>query len=144
MRMYWAAVVGLLAAFCWPERNVAEVPFAELTLKLIAGTAIALWLAYHAVKLAFSSLEKDDFWPWRWTKAILLMLALRTGWILAYFAILWFFASFTKLGPWLNDSPIIVGIISFCLVTFAVCADDADIRGIPVDPNAAASDVNHQ
>jgi hypothetical protein len=138
MRLYGALLLAFLAGYFWPDRNVLEVPFSELTLKLIFGTLLAFWLAYHALKLAFASFALDKVWPWRWTREIVFMLALRVGWMAAFFAGLWAFREFTKFGPWIDNHPITVGIVSFIFVTFAVCADDESIRGDTPHPLAAA------
>ncbi len=129
MRMYGALLLALVTGYFWPEVNVFEVPFAELTLKLIIGTGIAAWLAYVAVMLGFSSFEKDRFWPWKWTRPVIKTIAVRVGWLVAFFGgAAVFMSGWPKFNTLVNEYPVISALIAFVVLSFCICAEDKDFE----------------
>ena len=129
MHMYIAIISACVAAFFWPERNVFDVPFSELTLKLIAASAISAYFAYCAFKFVFHSFEEDKFWPWQWTKQIVKSLLARSGMLIALAGFSYVVIEHTKLGPKILDYPIITVIALFIATTIIVCMSDDDIFG---------------
>lgn len=127
--MYGAVLVALLAAFCWPDRNIADVPFSELTLKMIGGAIFSLWLGYHALMLAFASIEKDSFWPWRWTRRIIAILAIRAVLLAGLGYGLVELAASRRWAPVVTEHLILVLMLLFVLVTLIVCIDDDELVG---------------
>lgn len=127
MRMYGAFLLALIVGYLWPDQNMFTTPFSELTLKLIIGSLFAAWLGYCTLQLALSSLQKDLFWPWKWTRQIAIMLAVRLGWMLAFFGAAALLASgWPKFDLLINEYPIVSAIICFIVVSFCICADDKD------------------
>lgn len=125
--MYFAMLMVGLALYVWPDQGIVEVPFSQLTLKMLATAAFALWLGYLAIRLGFDSLSKDRFWPWRWTRQIVKFLSIRLGLLVAIVFGSWMFLTQTKFGPWLSDHPVLSAIAIFISVTYVVCVDDREL-----------------
>ena len=129
MHMYVAAIFAVIAMFFYPERNVTIIPFAELTLKLLATTAIFLYLAYCSIKFVFHSFVEDKFWPWRWTKRIALSLASRSAMLAVLAGVIYLVSEHTKWGPMINEYPIISLIIIFIVASWIMFVPDEEIFG---------------
>jgi hypothetical protein len=139
MKMYGAFLLACLAFFFWPEQNIAEVPFAALTLKLIASVGFALWLSYCALKLACQSLVFDAFWPWHWTRRIVTSLSIRALILGEIGLVAWASLRNQNLGLWLSDHALISGTALFIAVSLAICAGSDDVLR---DPSVADTTFN--
>lgn len=137
--MYFAILIAVLAAYVWPERNIADVPFAELTLKMIATTVFALWLGYLAIVFVIDSFKMDSFWPWKWTLRIVQLLCIRAGLLGLIALALWGMASVPKYDRYLDEYPIITGIVLLIAVSWAICVDDEELLPGPAQEDLEAT-----
>lgn len=133
MNMYFAFLLGAFALWVLPDRNILNVPFADLTLSLIGKTTVFLWAAYSSLKLAGHSFAEDKFWPWRWNKKIMVSLLARAGMLAFLAAGAWAFTEHKKLGPMVNEYPIISGILLLAVVTWITCVSDEELFSEPKD-----------
>jgi hypothetical protein len=127
MRMYGAMLLAALALVVWPDRNILEVPFSQLTLGLIGKTIFFLFVGYWALQAVFLSLAKDNFWPWRWTKRVVTLLVIRAAIVSAISLGAWAISEHKKFGPWAQEYPMISLIILFIAITIAVCMPDDEL-----------------
>lgn len=122
--MYWAIILAFVAMLVWPERNILDTPFSELTLGLIFKTVFGVWMWYCVIKVGFSSFEKDTFWPWRWNKRVITLLAMRGGWLALIALGVWGIMEHKKFGELAENYSTIFLAIIFIAVTSAICMPD--------------------
>lgn len=66
MNLFLSLVVLGIGLWIWPG-NISEVPFSELTLRMV-GLYLMSWLLFiDALYHLWKSFEQDRIWPWRWT-----------------------------------------------------------------------------
>jgi hypothetical protein len=73
------AITALLLTLAYAQSDISEIPFSQLTLKLIGDRIFTIGGYCVCIFFAFKSFEKDRIWPWRWTVAFLGNLAIRIG-----------------------------------------------------------------
>lgn len=126
MNMYISALFAIAALFVWPDKNIVDVPFSQLTLKLIGTTIVFLYLAYASLKFVFHSFAEDKFWPWRWTAQVIKSLLLRCGFLGILGFVMWIISENEKWNALANEYSITSLILVFIAVTWIVCVSDEE------------------
>jgi hypothetical protein len=66
MYLFFAIIVAAVASLFSPG-DIGDVPFSELTLRMVSKALVTILGYGYAIYLAGKSLDKDRIWPWRWT-----------------------------------------------------------------------------
>lgn len=66
--MYLTLSIAFLcgALYALPN-NFGDIPFGQMTFKILYGAIIAIGCFIFSFKFIAKSLKKDRIWPWRWT-----------------------------------------------------------------------------
>jgi hypothetical protein len=65
--LFLALIVVLIGLWISPEYNISDVPFSQLTLRMVFGSLLGTGAYIGAFFLFVKSLTEDRIWPWRWT-----------------------------------------------------------------------------
>lgn len=60
------ALVTLFVGSFFEWRGIDDIPFSQLTLRMVSDSLISLIFHMLAMYLAVISLFRDMLWPWRW------------------------------------------------------------------------------
>jgi hypothetical protein len=67
MYLFFAIICALIGIWISPGFNISDIPFSQLTLRMVVGSLLGMGAYIYALFLVFKSLEHDRIWPWRWT-----------------------------------------------------------------------------
>lgn len=112
MNLFLALLAALFGLWISPGHSIGDIPFSQLTLKMVIGTLFELGAYIGAFSLFIKSLEHDRIWPWRWTWPYFGNLVVRTS-LLAF--IVW-------SAVWLIENKNAEGFKFITVVVFALVA----------------------
>jgi hypothetical protein len=128
--MYLLGALFVLAlGLYFSPGDVSELPFAQLTLKKLAGAVLSWGCYIYAIVLSFKSLGEDRIWPWRWTLPYFGNLVFKAG-LSAFF--IWGAYSFAekvekKQWEWGGWLVIAVGVGVLFLVVIVLISDEFEV-----------------
>lgn len=73
------AIISVVVGMSVSPGKISDVPFSELTLRMLFGSLFEVVCYCGAVYFGSKSLETDRIWPWRWTLPYLGNILLRAG-----------------------------------------------------------------
>lgn len=60
-----ASIILMLVGTAMSNGSLLDVPFSQLTMRMVLGNLVAGACFVGGIYFAFESCEKDAFWPWR-------------------------------------------------------------------------------